>query len=372
MSTSNVSRYHPHADHAPEADRRDLVLEVQELRAGYGDLPVLQGASLQVREGEALGIVGHNGAGKTTLLRTIIGHLKTRGGRVIVDGQDVSGSPAHHRARMGIGYVPQGRGILPGLTALENLRIAWTQDTGESEEAALDRVLTSFPRLGSILDRKGASLSGGEQQILALGRAMMSDPWMLLLDEPSEGIQPSIVEEIGKILAHLRDKQKLSLIIVEQNLDLVLDVADRVVVFERGQVAQEVGQAQLRGGGLAELLGMGAARITRTPASGSARGASAVAVRSPDASGTVGVRGAAASRPAVGAGHLFDRHTPVRLHQSHGLQGNPRRARAILASTTFPNHRHRGHPSSHGQSQTSIARSATGHRTLAPYEHDRA
>lgn len=244
--------------------RRDVVLEVTDVRAGYGDLPVLHGASLSLQEGEAIGIVGHNGTGKTTLLKTIVGLLPARGGRIQIDGHDVTRAAAHERAQLGIGYVPQGRGILPGLSALENLRIAWTPETGESEQQSLDRILASFPRLTSILDRKGASLSGGEQQILALGRAMMPDPWLLLLDEPSEGIQPSIVEEIGQVLMNLHREHQLSLIIVEQNLDLVLDVADRVMVFERGQVEREFAAHELRAGAIAELLGMGTGRMTRS------------------------------------------------------------------------------------------------------------
>jgi amidase len=170
---------------------------------------------------------------------------------------------AHERSRLGIGYVPQGRGILPGLTALENLRLAWTTDTGETEAAAVERIVDTLPRLGSILDRKGGALSGGEQQILALGRALIALPWLLLLDEPSEGIQPSIVQEIGEILAGLRQRDQLSLVVVEQNLDLVLDVADRIVVMERGRIEREVDAHSAQAGGIAELLGMGAMRMTR-------------------------------------------------------------------------------------------------------------
>lgn len=251
---------------AEQGERRDVVLEMAEIRAGYGELPVLHGASLELHEGEAVGIVGHNGSGKTTFLKTIVGHLPVKGGRIVIDGNDVTRTPAHQRARLGIGYVPQGRGILPGLTALENLRIAWSATTGETEQQSLDRILTSFPRLTAILDRKGGSLSGGEQQILALGRAMMPDPWLLLLDEPSEGIQPSIVEEIGQVLLSLHREHSLSLIIVEQNLDLVLDVADRVLVFERGKVEQEFSAGQLQAGAIADLLGMGSGRMTRVDA----------------------------------------------------------------------------------------------------------
>ena len=243
--------------------QRDVVLDVAELRAGYGRVPVLHGISLQLLEGEAIGIVGHNGMGKSTLMKTVMGLMPSSGGRIMVDGVDVTGTPAHIRSRMGVGYVPQGRGILPGLSALDNLRLAWSADSGETEEQSLARVLDTFPRLNSLLDRRGGALSGGEQQILALARALMPSPWLLLLDEPSEGIQPSIVQEIGQILAGLRDRTKLSMLIVEQNLDLVLDVADRIIAIERGRVVRELAASEAKGGAMAELLGMGAARVTR-------------------------------------------------------------------------------------------------------------
>ncbi len=248
---------------AAGAPRPDLVLDVAELRAGYGHVPVLHGVSLQVHEGEAIGIVGHNGMGKTTLLKTLVGLLPATGGRIVLDGVDVTNSAAHERALMGVAYVPQGRGILPGMSALENLRLAWRSDSGDTETQAIERVVDQFPRLRSLLDRRGGALSGGEQQILALARALVPNPWLLLLDEPSEGIQPSIVQEIGTTLARLRDKHRLSLLIVEQNLDLVLDVADRVLVLERGRVVREMAAEGLRGGAFAELMGMGAARATR-------------------------------------------------------------------------------------------------------------
>ncbi|MEI6484468.1 MAG: ABC transporter ATP-binding protein, partial [Betaproteobacteria bacterium] len=254
-----------HNSNADHFERADVVLEVADLRAGYGRVPVLHGVNLQIHEGEAVGIVGHNGMGKTTLLKVIMGLMPSSGGRIVLDGSEATGSPAHQRSQMGIGYVPQGRGILPGLTALENLRMAWREDIGETEEQSVERVVDQFPRLRVLLDRKGGSLSGGEQQILALARALVPKPWLLLLDEPSEGIQPSIVQEIGGTLTRLRDEFGLALIIVEQNLDLVLDVAHRVVVFERGTILKELHASQLRGGGLSELLGMGSARMTHSP-----------------------------------------------------------------------------------------------------------
>ena len=265
----------------------DVVLDIADLHAGYGHVPVLHGITLQVHEGEAIGIVGHNGMGKTTLLKTLVGLMRSTGGRISLDGVDVTRLPAHERARMGIGYVPQGRGILPALSALENLQLAWRADTGETEAQAVERVVDLFPRLRPLLDRRGGTLSGGEQQILALARALVSSPWLLLLDEPSEGIQPSIVQEIGQRLAALRASHKLSLLIVEQNLDLVLDVADRVVVVERGRIVREMAADGLRGGAVAELLGMGAPRMTRVgpgtpaaaaPAAATHRSAPALAI----------------------------------------------------------------------------------------------
>ncbi|MEI7447916.1 MAG: ABC transporter ATP-binding protein, partial [Burkholderiales bacterium] len=250
------------AGSADDASRRDAVLDVAGLHAGYGHVPVLHGISFSLHAGEAIGIVGHNGMGKSTLLKCVMGLIPARGGRIAIDGTDATRMPAHLRSRLGLGYVPQGRGILPGLTALENLRLAWSVDTGETEQQALERVLDLFPRLRRLLDRKGGALSGGEQQLLALARALMAGPWLLLLDEPSEGIQPSIVQEIGQTLAMLRDSQGLSIVIVEQNLDLVLDVAERVLVLERGRVAQSLDGAALRGPAVGELLGLGAARMT--------------------------------------------------------------------------------------------------------------
>ncbi len=241
----------------------DVVLDVAGLRAAYGHVPVLHGIDFQLKAGEAVGIVGHNGVGKTTFLKTLIGLVPTTAGRISIDGIDVTRMKAHDRSRLGIGYVPQGRGILPGLTALENLRLAWTADSGDTEAAAIERIVDTLPRLASILDRKGGALSGGEQQILALGRALIAVPWLLLLDEPSEGIQPSIVQEIGEILVGLRKRDKLSLVVVEQNLDLVLDVADRIVVVERGRIEREVDAHTAQAGGIAELLGMGKMRMTR-------------------------------------------------------------------------------------------------------------
>jgi len=241
-----------------------MLLEVHDLRSGYGRIPVLHGVSLRLHEGEALGIVGHNGMGKTTLLKTIVGLLPATGGRIDLDGADVTREPAHLRSRRGLAYVPQGRGILPGLSTLDNLRLAWTGDSHESEQEAVDRCLSLFPRLTPLLDRRGGALSGGEQQILAIARALIPNPWIILLDEPSEGVQPSIVHEIGQLLSRLRKDAKLAIVIVEQNLDLVLDVATQIAVLERGRVQREFSAHEMgAGAALVEALGLGSVRVTR-------------------------------------------------------------------------------------------------------------
>ncbi len=306
MSTTDSTLSNAVAESDP---RSDIVLDVAGLRAAYGHVPVLHGIDFQLREGEAVGIVGHNGVGKTTFLKSLIGLVPATAGRISIDGIDATRMKAHERSRLGLGYVPQGRGILPGLTALENLRLAWTADSGDTEAAAIERIVDTFPRLRALLDRKGGTLSGGEQQILALGRALMPAPWLLLLDEPSEGIQPSIVQEIGEILAALRKRDKLSLVVVEQNLDLVLDVADRIVVMERGRIEREVDTGAIQGGGLAELLGMGTMRMTRPAIAGRSSGAAAGSARSQAAPPSPPPRASNGTAPNVAATLLASRST---------------------------------------------------------------
>ena len=247
----------------PQAGR--IVLEARDLRSGYGAVPVLHGVSLRLEEGQALGIVGHNGMGKSTLIKTLVGLLPATAGTIKIDGVDVTREPAHARSRRGLAYVPQGRGILPALSTVENLRLAWTGDSSESEQEALDRVVALFPRLAPLLERRGGQLSGGEQQLLAIARALISNPWVVLLDEPSEGVQPSLIQEIGQTLSRLRTQAALSLVIVEQNLDLVLDVATRIAVMERGRIERELDPRETgAGGALVQALGMGAVRVSRS------------------------------------------------------------------------------------------------------------
>ncbi len=239
-------------------------LEIRSLASGYGRIPVLHGVDLTVSHDEIVGILGHNGMGKSTLLKTIMGFLPARNGSVHVDGEDVTRLPPHERARRGIGYVPQGRGIFPRLTVRDNLRMAFQVYSGVGEAEALERVLGDFPRIRRLLDREGAALSGGEQQLLALARCLMADPWLLLLDEPTEGIQPSIIEEIEETLTRLRATRGLTIMLVEQNFDFIATLSGRVAVLERGRIAGILDADDLKDPRrVDEFLGFGAVRRTR-------------------------------------------------------------------------------------------------------------
>jgi branched-chain amino acid transport system ATP-binding protein len=224
------------------------MLEVSGLHAGYGAIPVLRDISLDLAEGESLGILGHNGMGKTTLLRTLIGALRASAGTVRLRGIDISRSEPHARAKLGMAYVPQGREIFPALSALDNLRMGLVK-TGELRGGGglqtIERLLEDFPRLKPLLSRAGGSLSGGEQQLLALARALAGRPTLLLLDEPTEGIQPSIIEEIAETLVKLRDRMKLSIVLVEQNLEFIAALSQRVLVIKRGQLGEEIPREHL-------------------------------------------------------------------------------------------------------------------------------
>ena len=224
------------------------MLQVTNLSAGYGAIPVLRDITLAIAEGESVGILGHNGMGKTTLLRTLIGALRISAGTVALRGTDISRAAPHARAKLGMAYVPQGREIFPTLSALDNLRMGLVKtgllgQAGGSE--TIERLLQDFPRLKPLLDRPGGSLSGGEQQLLALARALAGQPTLLLLDEPTEGIQPSIIEEIAETLVTLRDRMKLTIVLVEQNLDFIAALSQRVLVIKRGQLGDEIPREHL-------------------------------------------------------------------------------------------------------------------------------
>ena len=237
----------------------DTILSVEKLRSGYGDIPVLRGVSMDLAENEVLGLLGHNGMGKSTLLKTIMGMLPTNGGQITFDGMAIGRMLTWKRSRLGLGYVPQGRGIFANLTVRENLKFAWSEETGDgTAEAGIDRVVTDFPRLVPILDRQGGVLSGGEQQILAVARCLIADPVLVLLDEPTEGIQPSIIEEMAETLTTIRKTRGITLLLVEQNLDFLTQLSDRILVLERGAVKAEIPRDQFGATGLIEeFAGLG-------------------------------------------------------------------------------------------------------------------
>jgi urea ABC transporter ATP-binding protein UrtE len=214
------------------------MMRVEGLHAGYGRIPVLQGIDFSATEGECLGVLGHNGMGKTTLMRTLAGQIRATAGKISLDEVDITQQAPHERARRGLGYVPQGRAIFPTLSVMENL---WMGTCSARPSAdVLEQVLGTFPRLKPILARPGGVLSGGEQQILAIARCLCGNPRVILLDEPTEGIQPSIVEEIGDQLLDLRKKGGLTIVVVEQSLNFVRKLADRVLVIQKGVFVREL------------------------------------------------------------------------------------------------------------------------------------
>ena len=216
-----------------------MMLNVQGLCTGYGRIPILNGVSFAVEVGEFIGILGHNGMGKTTLLKALMGFLPATAGTVRFDGHDVTTAEPYQRARLGLGYVPQGREIFPGLTVHDNLRMGCTKEAG-SEPGIIAEVLEEFPRLKPLLDRSGGALSGGEQQLLALARCLCGKPRLILLDEPTEGIQPSIIDEIVEVLQRLRDKSGLTMILVEQNLDFIAALSRRILIIQKGAITREL------------------------------------------------------------------------------------------------------------------------------------
>jgi branched-chain amino acid transport system ATP-binding protein len=207
-------------------------LAVDQLWVSYGGSPVVRDLSLRVGRGETVALLGRNGAGKTSTLMAIAGAIRPRGGSVRVDGIPVQGLPAHRVARRGVTLVPQGRRIFEALSVRENLTLAM-------RGGDLGLVYRLFPVLAERGGQPGHALSGGEQQMLAIGRALMTAPRVLLLDEPSEGLAPQLVQTIGELIRQLRQEQELSIVIAEQNLALALGVADRVYVLERGEVVHE-------------------------------------------------------------------------------------------------------------------------------------
>jgi len=255
------------------------LLEVKGLSAGYGRVPVLRGIDLSVEAGEIVGVLGHNGMGKTTLLKTLMGIVPATGGSVGYDGLDVTRDRPSERARLGMGYVPQGRGIFPNLTVRDNLRMGVAAHDDLDEEQAVRDILAEFPRLERLLDRDGGALSGGEQQLLALARCLIGGPELILLDEPTEGIQPSIIDEIIELLRGLNARRGIAVVLVEQSLDFITELSHRVLLIRKGEITGEVAGSDAADPALIEEFtgfgGGGAAAPRVSEAAGRAFGAPA-------------------------------------------------------------------------------------------------
>jgi branched-chain amino acid transport system ATP-binding protein len=222
------------------------MLTVESVHAYYGLSHVLQDVSLTVGAGEAVALLGRNGAGKTTTLKTIMGVVTPRGGRIAFNGTDITGLPPYRIVQMGLGYVPEERRIFPGLTVYENLKMArLTVDGGRRMDDYLDRVLALFPPLKARLQNRGKNLSGGEQQMLTIARSLGTEPKLLLIDEPTEGLMPAMVETIGETIVEIQ-RQGLAVLLVEQNTRLALAATQRVYLIEKGAIKHEGRSAALR------------------------------------------------------------------------------------------------------------------------------
>ena len=219
----------------------ERALELDKVFAGYGETVVLEDIDLALGAGETVSVIGRNGVGKSTLLATIMGHTQLHGGRLLLHGKDISKLATYRRVGAGLGYVPQEREIFPSLSLRENLEVAarpgqWTYET----------VCELFPRLAERADNRGNQLSGGEQQMLAIGRALIGNPAVLLMDEPSEGLAPVIVEELARAVKRLAKAGGLSMVLVEQNTRLALDIAPRAIVMDRGRIVYDGTSETLR------------------------------------------------------------------------------------------------------------------------------
>ena len=209
------------------------MFEVHNLSAAYGQSEVLHGIDLSAHAGEIVTLVGRNGMGKSTLMKSLIGVMPARSGEIVVDGADVAGLPSYHRVARGLAYVPQGRQIFGTMTVKENIETGLVV-TGKSEIPR--EIFDLFPILADFANRRGGNLSGGQQQQLAIARALASNPKVLLLDEPTEGIQPSIIKDLARLLRDIRSIRNICIVVCEQLLSFVLDVADRILVMEGGRI----------------------------------------------------------------------------------------------------------------------------------------
>jgi urea transport system ATP-binding protein len=220
------------------------MLTVEAIDLHYGAAQALKRVSLEARPGQVTCVLGRNGVGKSSLLRAIVGHQRPSAGRIVWDGAPLDGLSPDARARRGVASVPQGREIFPLLTVRENLETGFAP-LPRRERHIPDEVFDLFPVLKSMLNRRGGDLSGGQQQQLAIGRAMVTRPRLLTLDEPTEGIQPSIIKDIGRAIAYLRGKGEMTIVLVEQYFDFARELADRFVVLDRGEVAASGGPADM-------------------------------------------------------------------------------------------------------------------------------
>ncbi|WP_417810071.1 ABC transporter ATP-binding protein [Thioclava sp.] len=225
--------------------RKEVLLDVINLRAGYGGKPVLQGVDFQVREGEIVAVIGRNGVGKSTLMKTLIGLLPTDGGSINLRGASVDLLSAHNRARKGIGYVPQGRDVFPRMSVLENLLVG-ESIAGKSTPGKTEEIYRYFPILKERADQRAGTMSGGQQQQLAIGRVLMGSPSMILLDEPSEGIQPNIVQDIARIMVELNRETGVTVVFVEQNIDMIRAMAQRCYVMDKGRIVAVLDREMLK------------------------------------------------------------------------------------------------------------------------------
>ena len=219
------------------------LLTVEGLRSGYGGKPVLQGVDLSVRDREVTAVIGRNGVGKSTLMKAVIGLLPTTDGTIRFNGANIGAETPHERARRGIGYVPQGRDVFPRMSVEENLRVGLS--ISGARTADFESVYAYFPILKERRRQAAGTLSGGQQQQLAIGRVLVGQPALLLLDEPSEGIQPSIVQDIARIVVELNQKTGLTVVLVEQNIDMIRAMAQRCYVMDKGRVVAELTPAML-------------------------------------------------------------------------------------------------------------------------------
>lgn len=220
--------------------RSEVLLNTMGLWSGYGGKPVLQGIDVEVKEGEIVAVIGRNGVGKSTLIKSLIGLLPADKGSIVFQGKAIDQVPAHQRARLGIGYVPQGRDVFPRMTVLENLIVGQSISRGPVPKDRIEEIFGYFPILKERRDQRAGTMSGGQQQQLAIGRVLMGAPALILLDEPSEGIQPNIVQDIARIMVELNRKTGVTVVFVEQNIDMIRAMAQRSYVIDKGRITAEI------------------------------------------------------------------------------------------------------------------------------------